>query len=188
MTRVELSFDDSLVEQYRWARLLGELHVPATFYVSPGLLRPGRLQEWMLPEMKGWGHTIGNHTWMHEHPAQCGVARTLESINDAADWLDDKGFDGSLLAVPKGVRGGGWSDELLEKLEAQGYAIRDVRWKRDEVRPLPGAWESTELPFVEPTDLRYFHGIHRTPNDAFCAFACEVARLRDAGELEVRAL
>jgi peptidoglycan/xylan/chitin deacetylase (PgdA/CDA1 family) len=185
MLQVALSFDDSFVDQYKWARTLGELHIPATFYVSPGLIgRPLCLSRTHLNAIAGWGHLIGNHTWEHEAPKKCGVEVAVESAVRAMVWLEAEGFHGDLFAMPYGSRGGGWDQAAQTTLRARGLLLRDVRFEGEPLTQ--GALESTSLK-IAPTglDQRYFHSNFNTTDDSLAALFFHLAAERDAGRLTI---
>lgn len=192
MTHVGISFDDTLVDQLHWARMLEHLGLQGVFYVSPERLgRNVDLQrkEWYLTEdhlarIAEHGHLIGNHTWQHECPALCADAVVLESIHRASDWLDARGYEPKLLALPNGVRGGGWGDEILETLQAEGYALRDILINNDErTAPsgLPAALEDACVPLREGVDLRYFHDSHNVKDLDLATMLCGIAEAIKAG-------
>lgn len=170
MTSITLSFDDSLIAQYKWARWLGEVGVCATFYISPGVLGEcRRLSEELVARIASLGHVIGNHTWGHECPRRHGVDATVESIARARVWLEDRGYSGTVFAMPYGSRGGGWDEAVVKELQLQGYEIRDVRMKGEgpEQFAWPAAVELTDesVQMFDGVNLVYAHG-DLTLNDA----------------------
>jgi len=198
MLKVSLSFDDSLVDQFKWARTMALLNLKGVFYVSPGRLnRPPNFKrcEWFLTEehverMAKWGHTIGNHTWDHEAPGMVGVADTVASIEKAAEWLAERSYASKLLALPFGSRGGKWPQGLLSDLITEGYILRDVRFENDAPDlklPCSAALESTVFPDLDFSgiDYRYFHGNHATSDDDLADFLYGLNELRSAGRLSV---
>ena len=199
MSLVNLSFDDSLVDQLKWARTMQVLGLKGTFYISPGRLEkrvqqvaPGGRYEVYLTEehvnrLAAMGHCIGNHTWDHEAPATHSGAEIEDSIMRAEEWLTTRGWGGGLLALPYGVRGGKWDDTTLQQLLTRGWQLRDVRFSATELRTLPAAWESTEWPAegaVSP-DLRYFHGNHNTTDEQMAKFLFSVASDVKEGKVEI---
>jgi peptidoglycan/xylan/chitin deacetylase (PgdA/CDA1 family) len=183
MRQVGLSFDDSFVNQRAWARTMHNLGLRGTFYISPGRIDTvGYLQTSHLEEMATWGHLIGNHTWEHEAPKSVGERAAVEAAWRARAWLDERSFSGSLLALPWGSRGGGWSEAVQAELALAGFALRDVRFDSEPLAQ--GALESVAPPLdaTEP-DLRYFHGPHVTSDDLMAKFLYSLAAERDAGNL-----
>lgn len=188
-----ISFDDSLVSQLKWARTMWKLGLQGVFYISPGRLgkRPDLQRgEWFLTkdhvkEIASCGHLVGNHTWDHEAPRKNTPQEVLESIKKAAEWLEIEGYSPSFLALPWGVRGGGWTAEALEGLKGAGYILRDVAFEGERDRLLPSALESTALGLAPGENLRYFHGNRNTPDDQMARFLYHVASLRDKGELRL---
>ena len=189
MLSIGISFDDSLVDQLKWARTMAQVGLRGVFYVSPGVLgTPALLREgkWFLTEdhvrrIAEGGHVVGNHTWEHEAPATHLPVEVLASACRAAEWLDALGWEGSLLALPYGVRGGKWDDAILAALAAEGFVLRDVRFDGEAAASLPAALESTALVSGEDVDLRYFHGNHNTSDDDMARFLYHVAEEVSAG-------
>lgn len=194
MIRMEISFDDSFVDQLKWARTMGRLGLVGTFYISPGRLGKTLpadgiyyLTESHVEQIASMGHLIGNHTWDHEAPATEGVDAVMDSILKAKEWLDARGFFGHLLALPYGVRGGQWTRGIIEELQEKHFVLRDVLFKDDESRTpngIPAALESTTLEFSQ-APMRYFHGNNNTKDDEMAEFLYGVAEAVAAGEVEV---
>ncbi len=110
-----------------------------------------------------WGHTIANHFWLHESPAN-GVKLDIliRNLNYAKQWLVDRGFkDGAeLVALPYGSTGGHWSPLSCQKILEHCVQIRDVG---DGINDLDEkvyleAVESVKIGFVDDKlNLVYFH-------------------------------
>ena len=189
MRQVGLSFDDGLLDQFKWARTMNVLGLRGVFYISPG--RVGGqlwLQEWQLEQMtKEWGMVIGNHTWDHECPRtkDIGEKETLESIERAGEWLEKRGYASKLFALTYGTKGGGWKEEFVGDLQTKGYVLRDVRFEGEAANGhlLPSALESATPTFADAPDLRYFHGNHVTSDDEMARLLYAVAEKKAAGEL-----
>ncbi len=137
MARYAISFDDGLLDQFKWARALYQLGIQGTFYVNPFCV--GHRMWLDLDQLKRmhdeWGHTIANHFWLHEAPV--GSKEHWSPVSDQVllrnmifgqKWLDEHGFeDGSLLtALPFGSKAGEWSDDLVDNLLEFCDQIRDV--------------------------------------------------------------
>ena len=174
---VAISFDDMLLDQYKWARGLWRYGVRGTFYINPFYVGfDGFLSLEQLRRMHDeWGHTIANHSWLHEAPASNGGTRIeiLErNVSVGSEWLKENGFgDGArLLALPYGMIGGKWKQEHLERLWPLCDQIRDVgtginkRGSR-----ILSAIETTEIQKANDDKLvcYYFHGNHNTRDRDF---------------------
>ena len=98
MRRVAISFDDGLLDQFKWARGLYRYGIQGTFYICPfhvghtGCLMPDQLKR-MHEE---WGHTIANHFWLHERPngGRGGLTFVsdqilIRNLTFGAEWLSD---------------------------------------------------------------------------------------------------
>ena len=181
MNRFAISFDDGLLDQFKWARGLYRFEIQGTFYINP--FRVGHTMYLDLDQLKRmhdeWGHVIANHFWLHECPKGCHNNPSpisnqvlLRNMTFGAEWLDDHGFeDGSrLVALPFGSVGGGWSKELIKNLLNFCDQIRDVgngiNMKKSRVL---NAVETTNI--VDAPDdalvCYYFHGNHNTSDTAF---------------------
>lgn len=171
ITYVDLSFDDGLVAQLKWARVMNALGLRGTFYVCPGLLgQEGYLTEAQLETLALYGHRIANHTWEHEHPARCSVVEVLKGLDKARQWLDARGYAGSVLALPKGSRSGGWGPAAVETLTRLGYVgMRDVRFSgeaTDVFAPRVSALETTDVFAIGIGLNAFYHHDNRNTNDA----------------------
>ena len=135
--KVAISFDDGFLDQFKWARALWRCKIEGTFYVNP--FRIGHRMYLTLDQLKRmreeWGHTIGNHLWIHEAPMGSAFSEApvceqvlIRDMLFAAEWLDKNGFDdGSLLvALPFGSKGGGWSSEIIHNMLEFCDQIRDI--------------------------------------------------------------
>lgn len=172
MLKVGISFDDTVMDQLRWARGMRRLGILGTFYITPSRLgEPTFLSEEHVARIASWGHQIGNHLWDHIYPKSHPWDEVLQAIELARQWLDDRGYEGNLLALPNGVNGGGWTPEQLRELEGKGFSLRDVRSAEEGPmeRSLPSALEwPGPLNFdYDGLDLRYFHGSYNTNDDEF---------------------
>lgn len=137
MNRFAISFDDGLLDQFKWARALYRFEIQGTFYVNP--FRVGHRMFLDLDQLKRmhdeWGHIIANHFWIHESPKGCHYSQTpitdqvlLRNMTFGAEWLRDHGFeDGSkLVSLPFGSKAGKWGDDLIEHLLDYCDQIRDT--------------------------------------------------------------
>ena len=190
MIQVGLSFDDGLVDQLKWAHTLQVVGLRAIFYVSPGLLGSGinakrqvYATELHVARIAEMGHVVGNHTWKHEALATHAIGDCIEAADRARVWLEKRGYNGTLLALPYGSRGGAWDEAAVAALHHLGYATRDVRFAAEDASL--GALESCELSLSAPLDLRYFHGNHNTDDDDLARFFYWLAAEQAAGRVQV---
>lgn len=193
--KVAISFDDGLLDQFKWARALNACGIKGTFYINPFHVGHATrsivyLTIDQLKKMHDeWGHTIANHFWLHECPR--GSKDSSIPVSDqvlirnmmfGAEWLDDNGFgDGSMLAaLPFGSVGGKWSDKLINNLLEFCDQIKDVGSgiNKQGSRILTAA-ETTDL--IEAPDdtlvCYYFHGNFMTTDNSFLNL---LYKLRDA--------
>lgn len=189
--KVAISFDDGMLDQFKWARALWRCEIEGTFYINP--FRIGHGKYLTLDQLKRmqdeWGHTIANHLWIHESPNGSKLSREPVSeqvlIRDmlfAAEWLDKNGFDaGSLLvALPFGSEGGKWTDEIIQNMLEFCDQIKDVgdgiNLKKSKILT---ARETTEIINAPDSALvcYYFHDNLGTSDTAFLDL---LYKLRDA--------
>lgn len=128
--KISISFDDGLVDQFKWARALHHVGIVGTFYVCPFHVDSHKfLSLEQLKRMKlEWGHTIANHLWIHKAPkAGLSVKAILALYDCARKWLVKNGFeDGSrMVALPFGQEGGGWTPEYINALLEVCDQVRD---------------------------------------------------------------
>lgn len=177
MGRVAVSFDDGLLDQFKWARGLYRYGISGTFYINPCFVgSPWILTLDQLKKMKNeWGHVIANHFWIHEAPAMgLSMDIILGNFDAAKKWLDDNGFeDGSrLLALTFGSEGGKWEEKHVNTLLERCDQVRDVgKGVNDFGARILTAVESTK--FIDVDDklmCHYFHGNHITSDRDFVAF------------------
>ncbi len=174
MTKVAISFDDGVIDQFKWARALNHFGIVGTFYINPfcvGLFRFLNLQQ--LRRMHDeWGHTIANHFWLHEAPANgVSIQALISNLEYAKKWLVDNGFeDGKdLVALPYGSIGGHWTPSICKKLLNHCIQIRDVSDGFNDLdeTELLGAVENVEAKFVDDKlNLVCFHQVTETITDA----------------------
>lgn len=190
--KVAISFDDGLLDQFKWARGLWRCDIQGTFYINP--FRIGHRMCLTLDQLKRmrdeWGHTIANHLWIHEapkgsvlNPNPVSEQVLIRDMLFAAEWLEKNGFDkGSLLvALPFGSEGGKWTDEIIYNMLEFCDQIRDVgdgvNLKRSKIL---SAIETTKV-IDAPDDALvcyYFHGNYNTSDSAFLEL---LYGLREAG-------
>ena len=178
LKKLNLSFDDGLKDQYKWARGLYRFGYKATFFINPSRFgHAGFLKlDWLKKMHDEWGHIIANHLWTHECPAQVDMSILIRNFHYAAAWLVKHGFgDGwDLVSIPFGSLGGGWTDEHINVLLEHCSLIRDVSLDGDMMYKGGKriyAYESTiPLPVGEGIAARYFHGNHNTFDKDFVAF------------------
>lgn len=99
---VALTFDDGPHPEQtpRLLDLLGELQIPATFFVvgSRAMAHPHLVQR-MVRE----GHTVANHTWFHYEPARLSPLALAAEVRETRSLLADlTGRTTSLFRPPKG--------------------------------------------------------------------------------------
>ncbi len=206
MTKIGISFDDSLVDQLHWARMLKAFDIQGVFYISPGRLTmeprvlrrriDSYLTEEHVARIADMGHVIGNHTWDHEAPVNgmcevlprpaLPVEEVLASVEKAREWLDARGYEGSLLSLPHGAQGGLWEKDLQERLAQDGYVLRDIRYGEQLEAPsgIVAALYSTAPP-IGQLDLRYFHGNWQTLDVDMARFVVSVSEAIKAGEAQL---
>jgi hypothetical protein len=133
-SKICLTFDDGLLDQLKWARILKNNGIKGTFYINPfSIGNPGFLNLAQLKEMQSWSHTIANHFWIHESPANLSfdfdtnVKILLGNLACASKWLYENGFmDGAdLVALPFGSEGGKWTEDYVEKVMDSCEHLRD---------------------------------------------------------------
>jgi hypothetical protein len=172
LTPTNISFDDGLVEGLKWGRTAAAYGLQCTFYVCPGLLgrpflnRPNRfcMTERHVEMLAGMGHLIGNHTMRHEAPCSHSWIVVVDSIEDAGEWLDDRGYLGQLLALTYGSVGGHWTPDQVRSLHQTGYTVRDFFPENERCDPL-----------MSPTEQRTFHGNYSTRDQDIAWFFANVA-------------
>ena len=190
--KAAISFDDGLLDQFKWARALWRCKIKGTFYINP--FHVGHRRRLTLDELKRmhdeWGHTIANHFWTHESPnggylSVIPVSKQvlIRNLTFASEWLNDNGFgDGSMLvALPFGSKGGGWSKELINNLLNFCDQIRDVgSGINKKGSRILTAIETTEMIDASDDSLvcYYFHGNHMTSDGSFLDF---LYKLRESG-------
>lgn len=181
MNRFAISFDDGMLDQFKWARGLYQFGIQGTFYINP--FRVGHTMYLDLDQLKRmhdeWGHVIANHFWLHECPKGCHSNPSpisdqvlLRNMAFGAEWLNDHGFeDGNkLLALPFGSKSGGWSDDLVKLLLENCDQIRDtgdgINLKKSKIL---NAMEATSI--IEAPDnalvCYYFHNNRDTKDSDF---------------------
>jgi peptidoglycan/xylan/chitin deacetylase (PgdA/CDA1 family) len=192
ITRLDLSFDDTQAAHYKWARWLSEVGLTATFYVSPGQLSGfNNMTPATLDAVQALGHRIGNHTWKHECPKREGLDASWESIERTREWLEARGCDGRVLALPYGSRGGEWPEEWIAEHIAEGWSVRDVRGVDEPTNrfPWPSAVELTsqQMPLLRAGEDNYVyaHGNIELVDTVFVEYANRILAGKLAGEFEM---
>jgi hypothetical protein len=196
MIKASISFDDGLIEQFKWARGLYRCGIVGTFYINPAeiiLNNPKNLSLDMLKRMKNeFGHTIANHLWTHECPRN---GLTIESIcclyNKAKDWLTLNGFEdgANLLAITYGSEGGCWTKDKLDYILSNTNCIQIRDAKDDGYNDLDEkvilkAREDSNMKFLEDKlNLVYLHGNHNTTDEAFVNL---LDRLKDVKTMSMK--
>lgn len=187
MIYLGISFDDGLMDCFKWSRGMFSFGIRGIFYVCPKRIDTlGFLKTYSLDTMVNeWNHVIANHTWDHEAPKVNTFAEIMDSLKKSTNWLMERDYAYEHLALPYGVRGGGWED-LVELLKERGYILRDVRFKGEKpgTRDLPSAIENTEEELIdEERNYLYFHHNKNTRDDKFVQMLERAVKLRDDGKL-----
>ncbi len=132
--KICLTFDDGLIDQYKWAKVLHNNGIKGTFYINPfNIGIRGFLTLAQLKEMQGWGHLIANHFWIHESPAnlsfdfETNLKILLGNLACAKKWLYENGFSNGaeLVALTYGSEGGKWTQEYIDEIHKNCKHIRD---------------------------------------------------------------
>jgi peptidoglycan/xylan/chitin deacetylase (PgdA/CDA1 family) len=122
---VYLTFDDGPDPETTPAILdtLRRHQARATFFVVG---RQARKHPELVRRMIAEGHTVGGHSYFHEHPSRVGAARLMREIERTDDWLDAMvGVRPRLFRPPHGKL----SLAKLVRLAMAGKTI--VLWNRD---------------------------------------------------------
>lgn len=126
---LNLTFDDGLTDQFKWARGMHYGKLRGTFYVNPSTIGDeGHLTFPQLRKMHDeWNHVIANHMWKHGGGMDMTPDEAVESIQKTDAWLVENDFPEGvgILAFPYGLGGGRWGDHLRKMSDAVRQ-IRDV--------------------------------------------------------------
>ncbi len=176
--KISLTFDDGLLDQFKWARLLGTNGLTGTFYINPfSVENPGFLTYDMLKKMQGeWGHIIANHLWIHESPSYWGdnwEKMLKANFYTAEAWLNENGFmQGSeMVAMTFGTDCGAWEEKHVNVLKSLAVHVRDysmspLTCKVDNNFAI--GFQGTGLLVEEDKHTCYcFHGNHETVDEDF---------------------
>lgn len=155
---VALTFDDGPHPEQtpRLLDLLGELRIPATFFVvgSRAMAHPH-----LVKRMVREGHTVANHTWFHYEPARLSPLALAAEVRETRSLLGDlTGRSINLFRPPKGELT--WAK--IRTLWSLGQTI--ALWNVDPKDfAMPGlaaatAWEATYPP--RGGDVVLFHDTH----------------------------
>jgi len=119
--QVQVTFDDGEWSQYLHAfPLLSQGNIPATFFVTPGLVGSGaRFLGWSkLRELQDAGHSIQSHGWSHKFLTSCGQQELAYELRASKERLEDR-LGRSVLALS--APGGRWDRRVVEGCAAAGY-------------------------------------------------------------------
>jgi peptidoglycan/xylan/chitin deacetylase (PgdA/CDA1 family) len=119
-----LSFDDG---HPSWrdvlAPILADLGVPATFFLTAGLIgAPGNLSWADCLDLAGAGHTIGSHTVSHPRLADVDDAEAAHQIRDSKREIEDRlGLAVRDFAAPYGAPAVDFGDRDVRLAAEAGY-------------------------------------------------------------------
>jgi peptidoglycan/xylan/chitin deacetylase (PgdA/CDA1 family) len=118
---VHVTFDDGELSQHLYALpLLTQYDIPATFFVTPGLIGSDtKFLGWnRLKEMQDSGHSIQSHGWSHKFLTFCGEEELTFELRVSKEVLENRlGQPVIALAAP----GGRWNRRVVEACAAAGY-------------------------------------------------------------------
>ena len=142
--RVAITFDDGYLDNYEYALpLLSDYHIPATFFLTTGLLDKDRtvLHRFQLQRRTGydgikpleWRHardmmrqgmSIGAHTCTHPNLAQLDRAQASEELSRSKAILEDRlGCEIDSMAYPYGKPNRAFTRETVEIAAECGYRV-----------------------------------------------------------------
>lgn len=141
---VSITFDDGYADNYEYAfPLLQEYDIPATFFVTVGLLEgdPAVVERFQtlrgacfedirpltweqVREMQRAGMEIGSHTWSHPNLARLGRAEARKELQRSKEVLEQRlGEAVSLLAYPFGKPQRHFTTETVELAAELVYEV-----------------------------------------------------------------
>ncbi len=123
---VSLTFDDGTGDHIEVARLLADRGLPATFYVSSGLIgsSPEHLTWDEVTEIAALGHEVGGHTSNHPDLATLDEDAAFAQIADDRQTLRAHGLDPVTFAYPYGSQ----NDAVRALVARSGYLYGRRAW------------------------------------------------------------
>lgn len=123
-TRVSLTFDDGWASQMLALDALNEHGMPATFYISSGLIGLDRyLTRGQLDAIHDVGHEIGGHTVTHADLREMEPRAAKLELCSSRATLTRWGYEVTSFAYPFA----GWTEEIREQVRECGYnSARDL--------------------------------------------------------------
>jgi peptidoglycan/xylan/chitin deacetylase (PgdA/CDA1 family) len=117
-TRVSITFDDGWASQMLAMEPLSAHGMPATFYISSGLIGVDRyLSRGQLKAMAGVGHEIGGHTVTHADLTDLDPRAVALEVCSSRSTLARWGFEVTSFAYPFAR----WNDEVREQVRQCGF-------------------------------------------------------------------
>jgi peptidoglycan/xylan/chitin deacetylase (PgdA/CDA1 family) len=118
---LQITFDDGERSQYlNAAPLLAEHGIPATYFVTPGLIGTAvKFLGWdELKVLQNAGHSIQSHGWSHKFLTFCSDAELAHELLASKKLLEDKlGAMVEEISVP----GGRWNWRVIKACADAGY-------------------------------------------------------------------
>lgn len=172
---VSITFDDGYADNYEYAApLLAKYNIPATFFLSTGLLEkdPDVLEQFQARRMASYqdirplkwtdvldmrraGFEFGDHTYRHTNLADLTFVDAGEEIRRSKDILEQYlGEEMRLMSYPYGNPRYHFTDQTIEIVSSLGYTLAASLTERA-VRPNDSPWalprfvvsrENTQIP------------------------------------------
>jgi peptidoglycan/xylan/chitin deacetylase (PgdA/CDA1 family) len=150
---IMISFDDSHVEQYSFAREeMNKYGFKGVYFImTVSLDKPGYMSKEQVKQLADEGNIIGSHTWNHSNVKNYSGEDWITQIDKPSQQLEKiTGRPVKYFAYPFGL----WNKEAIEQLKQRGFkAAFQLSAKRDETNPLftirrmivPGEWSTATL-------------------------------------------
>ena len=148
---IMISFDDSHVEQYGFARAeMNKYGFKGVYFImTVSLGRPGYMTKDQVKQLADEGNIIGSHTWNHSNVNNYSGEDWITQIDKPSQQLEKiTGTPIKYFAYPFGL----WDKEAIEQLKQRGFkAAFQLSAKRDENYPqftirrmiVPGEWNTS---------------------------------------------
>jgi peptidoglycan/xylan/chitin deacetylase (PgdA/CDA1 family) len=148
---IMISFDDSHVEQYGFARdEMNKYGFKGVYFImTVSLGRPGYMTKDQVKQLADEGNIIGSHTWNHSNVRNYSGEDWITQIDKPSQQLEKiTGTPVKYFAYPFGL----WDKEAIEQLKQRGFkAAFQLSAKRDENYPqftirrmiVPGEWNTS---------------------------------------------